>query len=498
MQPARFTTIRTAVTTTTTTSMSKHTEAQRTPLFLPPVNRTMRVLDRSFFVKEVPLVALKLEDPSVIGILGKSYKPFLLQQLGVGHVVHLGDRPEGFLVNAKHGPKDPKGVLLSEEYNDADEAREKLSQGAFKELMAKTKIEFVPYKLKLTYDFWKGDEILAAVLPEEMLGQIPGGFAMVGHVAHLNIRDHYLPYKHIIGQVVLDKNARIRTVVNKLDTIHTLYRTFDMEVLAGEEDFMVEQSESNCRFRFDFSKVYWNSRLHTEHERIITKFQKGQAVCDPFAGVGPFSIPAGKKQVLCFASDLNPESHKSLVENIALNKVGQFVKPYCADARTFIRDAVEELVEFQAQTPEITFATKNNVSRSSSKYLAQRETIAVPKHFSHYVMNLPDTATSFLDSFIGIYSDSSLRTRMFGSASPQAVQLPMIHVHCFYKYEPNVPEPAEQEIREALRQRVSGIIKHELDMEGFEMHNVRKVAPTKNMYCLSFELPLAVALGDNA
>ena len=71
-----------------------------------------------------------------------------------------------------------------------------------------------------------------------------------------------------------------------------------MELLAGEPNYIVEQLESGCKFKFDFSKVYWNSRLSTEHERIIGKFNPGDVVGDVFGGVGPFAIPASKKNVL--------------------------------------------------------------------------------------------------------------------------------------------------------------------------------------------------------
>lgn len=113
-----------------------------------------------------------------------------------------------------------------------------------------------------------------------------------------------------------------------------------MEVLAGDPDFQVElvrfefslmlmdlanadfsQSEHDCRFRFDFSKVYWNSRLQTEHARLVESFKPTDVIVDGFAGVGPFAIPAGKKGCGVLASDLNPASAEALGENVKLNKV---------------------------------------------------------------------------------------------------------------------------------------------------------------------------------
>ena len=104
------------------------------------------------------------------------------------------------------------------------------------------------------------------------------------------------------------------------------------------------------------SKVYWNPRLSTEHGRIaqllkvlmtlntnykrslyltiefvdlvLSSFQRGDCLYDVFAGVGPFSILTAvqgkptKKQPIpinVFANDLNPESYKSLVNNVKLN-----------------------------------------------------------------------------------------------------------------------------------------------------------------------------------
>ena len=97
-----------------------------------------------------------------------------------------------------------------------------------------------------------------------------------------------------------------------------------MEVIAGKEDFIVTQPHLDCSFTFDFSKVYWNTRLETEHRRLVGMFKVGEAVCDVFAGVGPFAVPAGKKRVFVLANDLNPASYESMANAIKTNKVASW------------------------------------------------------------------------------------------------------------------------------------------------------------------------------
>jgi len=141
--------------------------------------------------------------------------------------------------------------------------------------------------------------------------------------AHLNLHDHHLPYKKLIAEVLLDKNPTVRTVINKTDEVGEIneYRTFSYELLAGDHDMNVEVHEGNCTFRFDYSKVYWNSRLETEHRLLVEKFKQGEAICDVMAGVGPFALPAGKKKCFVWANDLNPDSFASLEDAVQNNKV---------------------------------------------------------------------------------------------------------------------------------------------------------------------------------
>lgn len=63
------------------------------------------------------------------------------------------------------------------------------------------------------------------------------------------------------GEVLLDKVNSVKTVVNKLDTIDSTFRNFQMELLAGEDNYITTARENGCSFEFDFTKVYWNPRL---------------------------------------------------------------------------------------------------------------------------------------------------------------------------------------------------------------------------------------------
>jgi tRNA G37 N-methylase Trm5 len=55
---------------------------------------------------------------------------------------------------------------------------------------------------------------LQKLLPEGV--EVPTSFESIGHIAHLNLRPEQLPHKALIGQVIMDKNPTIRTVVNKV------------------------------------------------------------------------------------------------------------------------------------------------------------------------------------------------------------------------------------------------------------------------------------------
>lgn len=458
--------------------------------YQPPVNRNMRTLDRSFFITRIPLCVVYFPDPRNISLFSTQFKDYILRIPRIPHVVKLESDQDTV----------KKGVLLNDSITKIDEVEQNLPKDAV-DFLQNTQAEILPYERVLDYDFWKAEEILRAVLPEDLLEDTPTGFTVTGHIAHLNLREEFKPYDSLIGQVILDKNGRIETVVDKVSSIATKFRTFPMKVIAGRDDsLVVEQKESDCTFKFDFSKVYWNSRLHTEHDRLVSQFfQPGQVVCDVFAGVGPFAIPAGKKRVLVLANDLNPDSFKYLKENIQLNKVSPTVKPFDMDGAQFILESPRLVKEWSIINGGKVVVPLNNTNnrrkrhkkddpkfKESQQSLPQEMEITLPLEINHYVMNLPDSATTFLHCFRGLFKGTCV------------TNMPWIHVHCFEKHS-NDEEPTIEELHERVYRRISdelGTNESTLPMTQMKFHLVRKVSPTKPMFCVSFPLPRNVAYAE--
>ncbi|KAF0553532.1 tRNA guanine37-N1-methyltransferase [Gigaspora margarita] len=423
-------------------------------MFLPPVQHGATVLNRELFRRTVDVIGVRVPTSSVAKFL-KVLNKDLFNQPKLKNVVN---DPESS--NTKIVLLNPKVESLELDDIPSD----------IKNFINNEGLGIVRHSVELNYDYWGADDIIKAILPSGV--ESPTSFTQVGHIAHMNLRDEFLPWKHIIGQVILDKNPKITTVVNKTDMIDTTYRFFKMEVLAGENNMIAEVKESNCRFRFDFSQVYWNSRLHTEHGRLLSIFKKGDYICDVFAGVGPFAIPAAKKGCIVYANDLNPASYNYLVENIKLNKVHDKVYPYNLDGKLFISKAVLDLQKAYDDNAE-----SSKTSKVKSNATLQKQNSC---NFNHFVMNLPATAIEFLDAFRGLWKD---KETLFKSLN---LELPMIHCYCFSK-----SDTPESEIVE----RINTVLGHPLQEDTYKIHFVRKVAPNKDMFCVSFRLSHAICYG---
>ncbi|KAL8608692.1 hypothetical protein ACOMHN_002921 [Nucella lapillus] len=518
-------------------TMASPTEDNENAIFAPPASvRGMKTLDKSRFTRTISLPALRVPSKH-ISALSKSLKVALLKMQRVKPVAELA-KDDPLHASHKLFLMDPRKFKTVEDFSA--EEREKL--GGFGVSLGE---EFSYFDLEVGYENWGVAEILRAVLPETMDGV--SGYSIIGHIAHLNLKPEVLDYKRLIGEVIIDKNSSVKTVVNKVNTIDNTYRNFQMELLAGEDNLVTRAKENGCMFEMDFSKVYWNPRLSTEHERVVKLLKAGDILYDVFAGVGPFAIPAAKRGVTVLANDLNPHSYSALTSNITLNKVkADRLQSYNLDGREFIVKVLkpdlvtrlrttaeagrsvsehsdseieklkpkktdfdihsgvivshsslpaakmERVVEVRAESKaggdDNSQTDSAKSGKTEQKEASQHHSVAPTSHASdspklYIVMNLPALAPEFLDAFCGLLSDFPQELR----SEPSVVEgLPTVMCYCF--------EHTNDDGESDVKARAEKIMGCGLPA-GARVRSVRNVAPGKEMMCLEFRLTSEVLFG---
>ncbi|KAK5977937.1 tRNA (guanine(37)-N1)-methyltransferase [Trichostrongylus colubriformis] len=339
-------------------------------LEVPAVVRGMHELQKEAFKTNVTLLALKVDASKISTIQGKvRLEKYLFKNLGrIKNIMNADDSKYKLLLF------DPTTVQ-----EDSAELKSHI-ESLIKEHTGETTLQWESVNVAVTFQDWDVRKLLKAVLPEDLEFS---SYSQAGHIVHVNLRENLLPYKKIIGQILLEKVSKCRTVVNKIDSIKSEYRNFELDLLAGDDDYVTETLEAGVRYRLDFSKVFWNSRLSHEHERVVKLFDSCSLVYDACAGVGPFVLPAIKKgrTLRALANDLNPESVKWLKENAALNKIpcGK-LEIHNLDASTFIRGPFAE---------------------DLGREIKDAQTSENPPSGAHVMLNLPGYAVNFLPSFRG-------------------------------------------------------------------------------------------------
>ncbi|CRK25042.1 hypothetical protein BN1708_014115 [Verticillium longisporum] len=209
------------------------------------------------------------------------------------------------------------------------------------------------------------------------------------------------------------------------------------------------------------------------------------------AGIGPFAIPSGRKGVFVLANDMNPESYKCLAAAIARNKVGPYVRAFNQDGRAFIHAAARLVREAAARGDDVVLRPKTSRNRSPGDPIPAPTRVPLPATVSHFVMNLPASATTFVRHFRGLYHGHEA---LFAPHTP--AKLPLVHVHCFaVKQDDDVPllDICDRIFREIGVRFKPGDAENDGEMS---IYNVRDVAPKKRMFCASFRIPPEVAFAS--
>lgn len=397
---------------------------------------------RAKFDRTVPIAALRVSPKKAVGAVLKRLHGKVYCQRGVRNVADASAAEDAKLILLDPSACDPAATTLPESIAS-------LLDGVEGGVSALT---LVPgHTVQLSHKNFTMPEMLAELLPKNCVAI--SGFEQVGHIAHVNLSADNLPYKFIIGQVLIDCNPSVTLVVNKVDTITSVFREFKMEVIGGSTDpslLVAEVRQHGFVFRVPYDKVYWNSRLSAEHDRLVAKLRAGDELFDVMAGIGPFAIPAAHQGVIVHANDLNPASYDALKENAKANGVAEKITAYNMDGRDFIDNVVRAQFLEKGPLPD-----------------GRRR---------HLTMNLPDLAVTFLD----VFTRPSFRT---GKVVDQGA---IIHVYTFSA------APKGEVLDDALRQ-VEGVLQCAVPREYVEeLFLVRDVAPKKQMVCVSFRLPPAI------
>jgi len=389
------------------------------------------ILDKSKFTKIIKTQGIKFP----ASFTNKYHEDFKDYLLNLGKISNI----------ARDFKQDEKRLLLLDPQYMKNEFTSWPSD--LKSLIDENSYELMDYEVKLNYEDLTMQEILTEILPKDVT--VPAGFETVGAIAHLNLKANQLPYKNVIGQVLLDKNLNIKTVVNKTEKLNNVFRTPELEVIAGENQLETELKEGGCTFKLNFEKVYWNSKLQSERDRLLKNLKSGEILCDMFCGIGPLSIRAAKKHLYVLANDLNPDCYEYLKLNAKLNKVEQMIECYNLDAREFIKFIVLE------KEPKV--------------------------HFGHVYMNLPVDAVEFLDVFTGLFKQASKEIW-------NQDNLPMIYVNGFDAGK--TPEEVDQNFRNRISKAFGQTLKPDFPLD---IHSIKDITPDKKMYCVTFKLPQEIA-----
>lgn len=336
--------------------------------------------------------------------------------------------------------------------------------------------------MDIQYHQFPVNYILGKLLPESVHPP-PTAFEMVGHVAHLNLRENHLPYANLIGQVLLECLPTIETVISKVGQVSGPYRTYDYQVLAGCNDTTVQLMEHGVKLEFDLSLVYWCSRLASERQVVLdNEIKTGQVIADAFCGVGAICLRAAQtKNCTILANDWNPHAVKYLRNNFVLNRLEGYLGSVSnQDAYDFLMDLG---MPYEPNDDDVENEDGVSASSTNAKPTSQRQNI------DHVLMNFPLKAPTFLGAL-----------RWW--AAPLSQSSPRLHVYTFARADPDTHRSEEDVAIDTIASNLLPPMGPGNDDDGGEYHRkqeldqdygcnvvareIRDVAPGKLVFCVSF------------
>ncbi|HWQ48536.1 MAG TPA: class I SAM-dependent methyltransferase family protein [Methanosarcina sp.] len=163
-------------------------------------------------------------------------------------------------------------------------------------------------------------DAMRGIVEEPLLPMVPKRFDYIGNVAIISIPPELAAYKEAIASKLFSMRGNTRAVLNKVSKLEGEHRVADFELLLGETTETIHR-ENGYTYKLDVKKVFFNPRLYSERRRVASKITSGECIIIPFAGVGPFVLPAAGKGAKVYAIEINPDACACLWENIRINRL---------------------------------------------------------------------------------------------------------------------------------------------------------------------------------
>lgn len=180
----------------------------------------------------------------------------------------------------------------------------------------------------------RSDEKRGGTIPDENRDPVACRFTLVGDVAVISIPPDLESQKKEIGEAIISEHKNVKTVLNKISKLEGERRVASFEMLAGCGT-VTRHREFGFAYKLDVARVFFNPRLAYERMRVASKTRDGERTIVPFAGVGPFAIPAAFSGAQVLALEISPEACRWLAENARLNGVEEKIDIVNCNAFTF-------------------------------------------------------------------------------------------------------------------------------------------------------------------
>jgi len=190
-----------------------------------------------------------------------------------------------------------------------------------------------------TRDRGLADVLRSRGASEHVVEDAPSSWAVIGSVVLVDFGDVSAEWtldrgtRETVGDALLAVHGDADTVVAR-GGISGTRRNPSGEVLAGDGDTETVHIEHGTKYALDLSETMFSPGNKAERARMGEVVSTGERVLDMFAGIGYFSLPMARAGASVTAVEIDPTSHRRLVENARRNDVATQLDAILGDCRT--------------------------------------------------------------------------------------------------------------------------------------------------------------------